>query len=193
MRIVISILAISVLCMPGLAVSSTAGSLVLAADAAGSQCAVADDEPGTVKIHMLVREATGVTAVQFAAPTPGCWSGATWLGDNIAFPVAIGDTHLTWEYGLAIGFGECLESTVYIGYMLFNTTGASSPCCEYPIIKATNDLHPEIPGPIMVDCEVTHVEALTGIAVVNVGSGCNCAQTVANHETTWGGVKEMFR
>ena len=190
MRIILCIFTISVLCLPGLAVSSTTGSFALTSDAEGTDCRITDDEPGQVLIHIIVREAGEVAAVQFAAPTPGCWNGVTWIGDNIAFPVSIGDTQL----GLAIGFGSCLESPIYVGYMAFSTSGQSSPCCEYPVIKVIDDGFPEIPGPIMIQCPaMMEVVGLSGAAVVNVGSGCDCLQVVAVHSTTWGGVKEMFK
>jgi len=192
MRIALLVLTICVFCLPGLASGST-GSFALTSDPEGTNCAIDADEAGQIKIHMFVKEAEGVTAVQFAAPKPDCWTGATWLADNIMFPVVIGDTQLNRTSGLSVAFGACLESPIYLGYMLFNMTGAAASCCEFPVIKAIHDNHPEIPGPLMVDCAITHVEALTGVAVVNVGPGCNCAQTVANRETTWGGVKEMFK
>lgn len=87
-----------------------------------------------------------------------------------------------------------MASPVYIGYMSFATTGQGTPCCSFPVIKATNDSHPGIPGPIMVRCsDNLYVEGLSSGAVINADPGCSCSQILAAEQSTWGAVKELYR
>ncbi len=169
----------------------TLGRIELAADAAGTNCNIVDTAPGFIYVHILITQALAVDGVQFRAPKPACWLGATWLADSMAFPVTIGDTQND-PRGLSIGLGACRSSPVYLGSMIYMTQGQASPCCSYAVLKAF-DLTPEIPTPIMVACDETIHGIAPGTAVINPGPGCYCISPVPVDETTWGAVKALYR
>jgi hypothetical protein len=171
----------------------TEGRLVLASDAAGTDCRVVDTTPGTIEVHMVIQNVDGVAAVQFGAPKPDCWTGAVWVEDRIAFPVAIGDTQFNDPRGLSIGLGACMDSPVYLGSIVYSTQGEAIPCCPYKIVKVPTDLHPEIDGPIMVVCPAMNsVVGLSSGAVINVDPECDCMSPLPVREATWGSVKSLF-
>lgn len=173
---------------------SQAAQFALSSEANGPNCLVVDDQPGIVVVHMFVENAGDVIAVQYAAPKPDCWAGATWIGDNMAFPVTIGDTQMNDPRGMSVAFGQCLPSPVYLGSMTFQTSGAGAPCCEFDVIKVLLDLHPEIPGPIMVVCPNTNqVVGLSSGAVINAGPECGCNSVLPTEASTWGAVKQLYR
>ncbi len=175
--------------------SQIINSFDLASDEGGTTCRIVDVMPGVVEVHLVISGAIGVRAVQFGAPLPACWAGATWVGENLnpAYPVTIGDTQFNDPRGLSIAFPDCLDPPIYLGAMVFVTEGLALPCCSYPVVKVPIDGYPEIPGPIMVGCDFTNVLGLSGDAVINVEIGCDCMLALPTHQSTWGVVKQIYR
>ena len=176
------------------------GRIALTGSADGTVCSVVDIASGIVEVHIFVFDVVGLTAIQFAAPKPACWSGATWIADNIDTPVIIGDTQDPIG-GLSIAWGNCtsdggggFDSPVHVGSMTFFTSGQAPPCCLYPVIKASGDLHPEVDGPIVVLCsDMTEVAGIGVEAVINPQPECSCLTPVPIEETTWGAVKALYQ
>ena len=191
MRIVIVIMTGVLICAVTISFSQAQGRIDLVADPGGVSCNILDTAPGLVRVHMLVTQRLGVTAVQFAAPKPACWVGATWLLDEIAFGVPIGDSQNNLPYGLAIGFGACLDSPIYLGAIVYLTQGQALPCCYYPVVK-TEDTYPEIPTPVMVTCDFEIDGIAGGHAIVNAQPGCSCDEPVPVEQTTWGAMKALY-
>jgi hypothetical protein len=189
----ITLVCLALVCVSSPALSQTGGLISLTGTADGSVCSIIDTSPGSVEVHIIVFNVIGLNAIQFAAPKPNCWTGATWVSDNIPTPVTIGDTQDT-VIGLAIAWGGlCLDGPAYVGSMTFSTLGNAPPCCSYPILKATGDLHPEIDGPIAVLCsDPQHVAGVTANAVINPESQCACVQPVPVEESTWGAIKALY-
>ena len=173
--------------------SDVLGRIVFAAEPGGTSCNLVDVVPGPVYAHLLITEAARVNAVQFAAPKPACWVGATWIGDSIVFPVHTGDSqNLSDPHGLMIGLPSCMTSPVYLGAIVFWTQGQAPPCCVYPIVKA-NDWEPGIPTPIMLACDGQEHGITPGYAVVNPDPSCSCGGPVAAEPKTWGALKALYR
>jgi hypothetical protein len=171
-------------------------SVALLGDDEGVSCNIVDNAPGIVQVHMFVYGVDGLAAIQFAAPIPACWTGATWVADQIVPDyLVLGGTQET-RYGIAIAT-RCLDggpnSPIYLGYMVVDTQGTAASCCEFPIEKA-NDLHPEVPGPIMVLCDqITEVVGVFESGTINANPDCGeCLQIVPVEETTWGAVKALY-
>jgi hypothetical protein len=185
-------------CVLVLSTTATAqipGKLSLTADRAGSSCAITDDEPGTLQVHLWVTDVSGLGAIQFAAPKPNCWHGAVWLGDIIPEGLTIGDTQFNDYRGLSIAFG-CADGgrsgPLYLGSILFEVSGQATPCCPYRVVKVPSDLYPEIDGPIMVQCDGWEVVGVSVDAVVNPDPTCPCLVPTPVQETTWGQVKAFY-
>lgn len=188
----VTILCAALVCLAGTAFAQTGGTIALAGTPDGSSCSIADTGPGVVEVQVLVLDATGVAGIQFAAPRPDCWAGATWLYDTVPVGLTIGDTQDP-ELGLSVAFGACLDAPILVGSMTFAVSGQAAPCCEYPVIKATGDLYPEINGPIVAVCPMPlHVEGVTASALINPTPDCTCQQIVPVHESTWGAIKALY-
>jgi hypothetical protein len=174
------------------ALSQVSGRIALAGSSDGSNCSIVDTEPGIVQVHILVLDVVGLLGIQFVAQKPECWTGATWLSDDVPVPVHIGNTQDP-TLGLSVAFGECLNSPVHVGTINYATKGTALPCCAYPIIKATGDNYPEIDGPIVVLCSDPSRVAGIGVdVVINSEPQCPCQSVVPVEKTTWGQVKALY-
>lgn len=159
------------------------------ADAAMSTCVVSD-VAGLVQVHMFHTGSLPAKAVYFAALTPACWAGATWLGDVIVAPwlPAFSNTHSS--DGLVVTYQACVQPPIYLGYMNFVTSGQALSCCEYHA-NAPSGSPPEI---AVVNCDnETYRIALTRPAIINGNSDCPCELPLSTNETTWGRVKALYR
>jgi len=190
-RALVILIAGTLFCASTLAWTQPEGRIRLAADVGGLSCNIDDAAPGILYVHMLITERTDVTGVQFAAPKPACWVGATWLSDQIAFPVYIGDSQNNFYGGLSIGLGSCLSSPIYLGAIVYMTQGQAQPCCVYPVVK-TYDLVPGIPTPIVATCDFVADGINAGYAVVNAQPNCSCDEPVSTEDRTWGALKALY-
>jgi len=146
-------------------------------------------------VHVVVFDVKNFDGIQFAAPKPDCWEGATYLEEESHGLLFIGDTQDT-DLGLSIVWGSCgsggLNGSIHVATIRYQTMGTAPPCCEYPILKAKGDLHPEIPGPIIVMCDPLRLAGVTVSAVINPGPQCPCASPTPVETTTWSGIKAMY-
>lgn len=165
----------------------------------GTSCNIAD-KPGTVEVHVIVLDVDAFDGIQFAAPIPDCWTGATYLGETVDGLLHIGNTQDPVG-GLSVVWGSCrsggIPAPVHIATITIQTTGKARHCCPYPILKATGDLHPEIPGPIIVVCDPAEpyglrLSGVTVDAVINPDATCECMSSVPVEETTWGAIKVLY-
>ena len=166
----------------------------LFSDQAGTQCSLIDDG-GLKAVYVFVSGPNGAIAIQFAAPRPACWLGATWVGDGFPGPRGpIGNTQTGIQLPLfAPGIGECKTPPVLACIMYFVTTGASQPCCDLVVLPTTS--YPIEPyGLEYLDCSFGVHPALAGHKVViNPDASCPCQLPVATEPTSWGRVKALYR
>ncbi len=199
MKRLIFVVAMCLFLQAGSSDAQTAGEIRLCADIGGTECVIQDNVPGLVDVYMIVTGVDGVSAIQFAAPKPDCWKGATWLGDVLPFPLVIGDTQNNYEGGISIGLSlhPCSEgggiSPIYLGKISYMTQGTAETCCEYSVKKAEVDFHPEFDEPIFVYCDGTLSGISAGRVTINADESCNCGQPVPTQETTWGQIKALYR
>jgi hypothetical protein len=211
MRALLIVCSILVFAVPVL--GQSAGTIYLTGDSEGTDCGIIDRAQGVVKVHMLAYVPRGL-AVEFAAPKPACWTGATYLGESIAIehPLHLGDTQQS-EYGLTVYIGPpgplCPEggsnSLEYIGYISYSISGKGPACCEYPVIKAPNDTYEELPGPIASVCtdepvrpEDQHIKIVPVIGqsvYINPDVSCPCAGNAPApaERSTWGEIKALYQ
>jgi hypothetical protein len=160
----------------------------LYADALGTDCSIADTGPGIIEVHMIHYGSEGSIGVSFRAPKPACWVGAIWVGDVLSEPFqALGGTQQAYY---DVGYAGCRVSPIHIGKMNYFSAGTSNPCCEYPVLPSY------FPTVISVDCQVpfgAEVRIGAGKVTINENENCPCNPPVAVEETTWGGVKALYR
>lgn len=140
--------------------SSATALLKFSADPDGNSCEIADPgQWGLVTVHVLLRYASGVTGVYFAAPIPPA-SGLTHVGDTSTY--TLNGNSAT---GLAVGFGSCeTGSSIVAATMQFVRTSAGEACAVY------------LPqsGALYSDCEfVDYPLNYTDGVVLNSNGQCN--------------------
>jgi hypothetical protein len=172
------------------------GQLQLYADETGVDCII-QDVPGLVKVYVYYFDYfsdEGVTAVQFGAPVPSCWTGAIWLEDSTPW-LDLGDSQLNDSGGWMIAFGGCQIPPVFVGTIWYFAQGLAQTCCPYPVVKAPGDVHPEIPAPLGVDCSPNPrlIGINPGTSYINGDHTCPCIWPVPVQEKTWGGIKSLYR
>lgn len=194
-RSVIAAMAVLVLAPVGVSAEHTVGIVGLYSDVAGTDCRVADEREGMLEVHMVAQAVIGLNAIQFAAPIPACWTGATWVADQSPWVLVLGQTQDP-VHGISMTFSRanCEASSVYLGKMLVSTQGSGPSCCEFPILKAQVDYHPEVPLPITVLCgDETHVHGIAPVSAwINPDPSCDCLLTLPVEETSWGRLKSLY-
>jgi hypothetical protein len=161
------------------------GRLGIYADPLGTNCTITD-ALALVPVYVIHIETSGAAAGQYQAPTPACWTGATFLADAAAGP-AVGGSH-TGSH--AVGYGGCLSSPIVVNTMSFFGSGLATACCLYEVQEDA------ITGVIeMVDCSSVKV-TIAGKPGVVSGSGggapCDCNTVTPTESRTWGGVKALY-
>lgn len=102
-------------------------------DASGTDMELIVQEPfGVMPIYVVVQNAAEVSAVQFAAPVPACFTNAFYIGEDVQFPLHIGDS----QNGIAIAFGTCLSSPVHVLTINVYTTEPVTTMCYYPVLPS---------------------------------------------------------
>ena len=91
-------------------VFAQAGAICIFSDNAGTTCSFTDNTAELMHFYVVQTDAAGATAVEFAAPIPGCMNGASWLADGNAFPVVLGNS----QTGAAVAYGACLSGPIHI-------------------------------------------------------------------------------
>ncbi len=128
--------------------------------------------PGIVSVYMFHTGSEPASALQFSAPKPECWRGATWMADVITSGfLAIGNsqTDLSIAYtGPVIG---CLQPPIYLGRIDYVVSDSTPSCCVYRVAPA-----PTSPPAIWVaDCHYQVHEVFAGSGVtINPNSSCPC-------------------
>jgi hypothetical protein len=130
--------------------------------------------PGVIPIYVVVHSPTPVTAVQYWAPIPNCWEGATYFGDDNQFPVTIGDS----QSGIAIAFGDCLSEPVHVQTInvLVSQPLPSDVCCWFQPQPHPQSISGEIE---FADCDQTKFFGIGSPGVVGDG---NAPPVVSNRQ-----------
>ena len=142
-------------------------SIGLYTDATGTTCSFSGDAAGPVTAYVVFRpDVNGVNGVQFAAPIPTCF-GATFLNDvTPASMVSIGSSQTGISVALAGCYGQPVN-VLQINY--YRTGGATTPCCEYPIVAdpSTGDV-------VASDCAFQAIPVTVVSSRFNANASCEC-------------------
>lgn len=166
--------------------------LELWADAAQSTCQISESPSGLTEVHMFLTGNMSVGGVDFfAVPVPSCWTGATWVGDVLEPGLdAGGSNSQDTIMGMIIGWPGCRDLPVYLGKIVFATTGQALPCCPLEIVAP---LDPN--GPQSLECSSPQRMWVVGTqgAFINGDDTCPCGPPVPVEDKTWGGIKALYR
>lgn len=193
-RRLLTIISVALICASGAVMAQTGAKIALSTTVDGASCNIANTS-GIVEVHVIVLDVTHFDGIQFMAPKPDCWTGATYLEEEVHGLLYLGNTQEP-EFGLSVVWGSCgksgLTGPVHVATIRYQTMGTAPTCCPYPILKAPGDLHPEVAGPIIVVCDPLRITGVTVDAVINPDVGCMCAVNLPVQTTTWGGIKAMY-
>ncbi|UCG53347.1 MAG: hypothetical protein JSW58_07280 [Candidatus Latescibacterota bacterium] len=158
------------------------GSIGIFADPGGTDCNLPDTQSGLTSYHIVHVNTPGAVAAQFYAPQPPCLD-AMYLSDTFVYALYWGNS----QTGIAVSYGTCLSSPIYICAINYFTQGLTEPCCYYPVLP-----DPAAPsGRIeVVDCNHETVYATGGTGIVNSNLSCTC--DVPTKYSTWGKVKALY-
>ena len=170
------------LLIAGLALGQ-AGSIMIFSYPAFSDCNINDYVPGLVTTYVVHMYTTGAMASQWRIESP-C-NLMVYVGEVIAFATAIGNT----QTGISVAYGGCFVGPIHLATINWFAQGLTSPCC---MMSAVED--PGAPSGLIeaVDCAQFKVFPTGGQAIIN-GQINECWCSVPVQETTWGGVKAMYR
>ncbi len=178
------LVAIAVLTLVGLPLAAHAQMIGLFADQVGTNPFI-QDIPGLVTIYVVVVNSPPMTAVQFSAPLPACFTGVTYLSDATTFPIILGNS----QTGVSVGFGGCVSSPIQVLAINVLAQGLTDPtvCCLHPILP-----DPSVPsGKIeFFDCTSTLVFG-TGLPAV-VGDGTPAPPLVGDPSPLHGAAAQLL-
>lgn len=161
------------------------GSVGIFADQQGVGCALGDPVNTVASYHVVHVYASNVTAAQFSAPKPACFTG-TYLSDTAIYPVTIGNS----QVGISMGYGTCMSSPIHILTINYFTYGTTAPCCQYPVLPDPNAS--PYPNIWTVDCDFNLLAAGGRAGVINMTPDCMCVGATPVEDSTWGHVKALF-
>ena len=176
------LIALVIVCSASMAFAQ-AGSIGVFADAGGTDCNLVD-AGSLVTVHFVHVHHTGATASQWMLDLGGLpW---THLGDLWNTATSIG---LSVE-GVSLGYGACFSAPYAMGSA--NFFGSTAPACS--VIRIVADPLAPTGGIEGVDCVLPKPNKNVptgGTGIVNGDETCNC--NIPVEETTWGGVKALYR
>lgn len=185
-KFVLTVLALVVVASPAFA---QFGDISGYADAAGTSCNIVDNQPfAFIDVFFLHKNTSGATASQFTVTLTG-GSTFTYINSTEApGMLRIGEAN----NDMSLAYGGCLTGDFLIVTVRYLGNGGSAACSRVTLTPAPST---PIPGEVaMVDCSVPSGELripATGQAIINPNVTCQC--NVAVQETTWGGIKALYR
>jgi hypothetical protein len=167
-------------------------------DEALSSCELAVSSPGLIKVHMLVTGQGGPLAgLSFRAIKPACMRSAVWIAD-VWEQTTVRVYYGTTQNGVDV-IPDCPPNTppfvarylpVYLGWIWFSVTEPTDPCCIYEPAKKPSD-----PYMYLIMCSDFGADKpmTAGKLVMNPNDTCRCDLPLATQQSTWGGVKALYR
>jgi hypothetical protein len=182
-KFVLTVLAIAVAASPAFA---QVGDISAYADGAGTSCNIVDAAPGLITVNVLHKHTVGATASQWAINLN---AGATLTFTGVqAAPgmLVLGNS----AADISVAYGGCVSGDFLIATVSYFGAGTSPACSFINFGPAPTS---PIPGQVAsVACDLsTVIVTPTGQANINPNGTCQC--DVAVNETTWGGVKALYR
>ena len=173
------------------------GSIGIFRSAAATDCSLTQPPLYNSTQYSIVHTgmaAPGATGSGAAAPVPPCGGGMV-ITDipfvNVYLPGDPTPGAVPSQVGFSAGYGGCFTGPKHISNMFYQALSPIVGCCLWTVV-ANPSLG--VPGPISTDCSspIQEEPAAGGSAFISLNAAlCTC--TVDAQESTWGGVKELFR
>jgi len=175
-----------VVLVAGLASTASAqgvGKLGIYGDTAGNSCNILDQGAPAIRPVYVVHKfdpGEGATASRFKIVATNVTM--TFLGTSTSYAV-LG----AWDTGISIGYGQCVNTTTSILTINFFGVGANAACARFDMVPDP------IPAAIQITtCDFGDVNVPNGgSAIVNPDANCQC--NIATNQSTWGGVKALYK
>ena len=185
------LIAFVVLCAASTAFAQ-AGSIGIFTSAAATDCALTQPGVNFTAQYTLVHTGTGgATGSGAAAPIPPCAGGLIITDIQIA-PVYLSAVagQPGSQAGFSAGYGSCRVGPIAIANMFYQALFPVTGCCVWAVTENTAIAS----TPISTDCQTPiQEEPCAGGAAVLSTNPAVCTCSTPTHESTWGGVKELFR
>lgn len=181
-KFVLTMIAVAAFAAPA---AAQYGDISTYSDAAGTSCDVLDDTApfkfiDTFLIHKHAD--SGATGSTFGLTL----TGGTLTNPSFTWGSVVG---LGTIDNLNVGYPSCLSGDIYLAKVTWIGVGTSPPCSHIQVIASTTT---PIPGEIVVvDCAFGFQIGAGGTAIINPDVSCPCSVPV--RETTWGGIKALYR
>jgi hypothetical protein len=174
-------------------VDAQGGNISAFADPEHESCILVDDssKPFSVYVvHTNITDEDGIGASIFSLVAASGFN-ASYLSETIAFPTYLGSL----RDGISIAYGGCHLGPVLLATAFYQGHGSSEPCSFLDIGPHPTYLNGTLSDPQVQDCYFYLFPAPSvGRLLVNPTVG-QCAPwcVVGSRETTWGGVKALYR
>ncbi|MFQ5511971.1 MAG: hypothetical protein ACE5EO_08995 [Candidatus Krumholzibacteriia bacterium] len=177
-------------CLVATTASAQESHIRIFADTDGTDCRPQDLVPNVFQVHVVQIRVAGSQAAEFTVTTGGGFDGV-FLGEVLSRQdaVQVGNA----ESGTAIGLGICLAGPVHFLTLRYFCEGKSARCSYFEVSEYVRDNYR---GLNYVDCDLNMVAAAGGRTYINGGQDCPCdipGFTTPVEESTWGGVKALYR
>lgn len=196
------LIALVALCMASTAFAE-GGMIGIFADMEGTNCSVVLPAYGPIYLVHIGSDGTTGSGGRALKPSP-CAAGVIIAGDVGNFPTYVSNDPaggLPSQTGWSIGYGDCQTSGTVLIATLNVLGGTITGCCAWSV---TEDERLEGPDgnpsttPISTDCTPNAIiETVVGLTsqtftAPSTPEDCPCS-IIPVQESTWGGVKELFR
>ena len=166
-RLAAQFLVVIVVVCAALPASAQNASVGLYVDGAGYTCSFNGDAPGLITAYVVLRpDAGGITGVQFAAPIPACF-GATFVSEITAGgALLIGGS----QTGASVVLTGCALNPINVMQITyFRTGGATTPCCDFPIVP-----DPSLGAITGTNCAFQEIPVAGVVSRMNSDASCEC-------------------
>jgi hypothetical protein len=182
---------------------AAAGSLGVFNSLAATSCALANDGPAGPNPESLVyichTGSDGTTGSGFKAVVPPC-SGFIAIVDIAQVGVYLGAEPapaIPSQVGASAGYGGCRTGVVPIVQIFVSAIAPASGCCLWTVTANTALVDPNgdpwtVPNSTDCSSPIQDVAAAGGSGIVSANVA-TCPCNVDTKDSTWGGVKELFR
>jgi len=160
-RLILTSIAVLVLVLPAGSAVAQGGFISIYSDAAGIDGEYLDNFTGLVNFYVVVQLTPAVSAVQFAAPLPACFTGALYIADTSSF-LTMGNS----QTGVAISLGGCMSSPGNVLTIQVFAMAQTSTCCPYYVVP-----DPAEPSGTIVSVDCNNVKQVASGGALYISDG----------------------
>jgi hypothetical protein len=144
---------------------------------------IEDRTTGVVYMYVAHVYTDGATASRWALQSD-C-NQMIYIGESSPFATVIGNS----QTGISIGYTECLQGPILLTSVAWFGQGTTPECCEVRVVPDPTATSGAIEA---VDCNYEFTYPHGGVAIINTDPAlCPCHNPVK--ESTWGGIKALYR